>query len=55
MAENKYKEFARSSTVHSQATAAIADIAEKAPDSGVGIPDEMQIIAAKEFVDENEK
>lgn len=55
MAENRYKESHRRTPVENHATAAWANMAYLEEDSGVNIPDEMQVIAAKEFVDENEK
>ena len=55
MAENKYKEFHMRTPVENQATAAWANRETLKDDSGVNIPDEMQVINAKEFVDENQK
>lgn len=55
MAENKYKEFHRNTPVESQATAAWASMDRVDEVSGVNFPNEMQVINAKEFVDENEK
>lgn len=55
MGENKYKESHRKTPVEKHTTAAWADKAALKDVSGVSIPDEMEVIAAKEFVDENEK
>ena len=55
MAENKYKESHMRTPVENHATAAWADKNNLKDVSGVNIPDEMQVIEAKEFVDENEK
>jgi len=55
MAENKYKEFHMRTPVENQATAAWAGRETRKDVSGVNIPDEMQVMNAKEYVDENEK
>ena len=55
MAENKYKEFHMRTPVENHETAAWADKNNLKNVSGVTIPDEIQVIEAKEFVDENEK
>jgi len=55
MADNKYKESHMRVPIENHATAAWANINELKPDSGVNIPDELQIYDAKEYVDENHK
>lgn len=55
MTENKYKESHMEIPVENHATAAWADKNDQKDVSGVTIPNEMQVIEAKEFVDENEK
>lgn len=55
MAENKYKEFHMRTPVENQATAAWASMDRVVEESGVNIPDEIQVINAKEFVEENKK
>lgn len=55
MAENRYKEFHMRIPVENHNTAAWADIGDLKEVSQVNIPDEMQIINAKEYVDENHK
>lgn len=55
MAENRYKEFHRMTPVENHTTAAWANIDHLDDISGVNFPDEMQVINAKEFVEENEK
>lgn len=55
MAENKYKEHHMRTPVENHATAAWANMERVDEESGVNIPSEMQVINAKEFVDENEK
>jgi hypothetical protein len=55
MAENKYKEFHMRTPVENQATAAWASMDRVDEESGVNIPDEIQVINAKEFVEENKK
>lgn len=55
MAENRYKEFHRQIPVENHSTAAWANIERQDDLSGVNYPDELQVINAKEYVDENEK
>jgi hypothetical protein len=55
MAENKYKEFHMRTLVENHATAAWASTEEQKDVSGVNIPDEIQVMNAKEYVDENQK
>ncbi|HVI39889.1 MAG TPA: DUF3787 domain-containing protein [Anaerovoracaceae bacterium] len=55
MAENKYKEFHMRTPVENHATAAWANMDSLKDVSGVNIPDEMQVMNAKEYVDENQK
>lgn len=55
MTENKYKEFHMRTPVENHATAAWADMDDLKDVSRVNIPDETQIINAKEYVDENHK
>ena len=55
MVENKYKEFHMRTPVENQSTAAWANMDRVDEESGVNIPSEMQVISAKEFVDENQK
>ena len=55
MAQNKYKEFHMRTPVENQSTAAWANMDWVDEESGVNIPSEMQVINAKEFVDENQK
>lgn len=55
MAENKYKEQHMRTPVENHSTAAWANMERVDKESGVNIPSEMQVINAKEFVDENEK
>ena len=55
MAENKYKEFHMRTPVENHATAAWANMDSLKDVSRVNIPDEMQVMNAKEYVDENQK
>ena len=55
MADNRYKESHMRTPVENHATAAWADTDSLKDLSGVNIPDEMQVISAKEYVDENHK
>ncbi len=55
MAENKYKEFHMRTPVENHATAAWANREMPKDVSGVNIPDEMQVMDAKEYADENHK
>jgi hypothetical protein len=55
MAENKYKEFHMRTPVENHATAAWANREALKDVSGVNLPDETQVINAKEYVDENHK
>ena len=55
MAENRYKEFHMKTPVENHATAAWADTESRKDVSGVHIPDEAQVMSAKEYVDENHK
>jgi len=55
MGENKFKEYHMKTPVENHETAAWADIGRLKDVSRVNIPDEMQIIEAKEYVDENHK
>lgn len=55
MAENHYKEFHMRTPVENHATAAWADMARLKDVSRVSIPDEMQVMDAKDYVDENHK
>ena len=55
MAENKYKEFHMRTPVENQATAAWASREALKDVSGVNIPDEIQVMNAKDYVDENQK
>jgi hypothetical protein len=55
LAENKYKESHRITPVENHATAAWANIAGTKDMSEVPVPDELQVIHAKEYVDENHK
>lgn len=55
MAENKYKESHMKVPVENHATAAWADRNDLKDVSGVNIPDEMKVMDAKEYVDENHK
>jgi len=55
MAENKYKEFHMRTPVENQTTAAWANMEKSKDISGVNLPDEMQVMNAKEYVDENHK
>lgn len=55
MAENKYKEYHMRTPVENHATAAWANSKKCKDISGVNLPDEMQVMNAKEYVDENHK
>jgi hypothetical protein len=55
MAENRYKEYHMKTSVENHSTAAWASVSGRKDVSGVNLPDEMQIMAAKEYVDENQK
>ena len=55
MAENKYKEFHMRTPVENHATAAWASRETQKDVSRVNIPDEIQVMNAKEYVDENHK
>lgn len=55
MEENKFKEYHRKTPVENHATAAWADTGRLKAVSRVNIPDEMQIVEAKEYVDANHK
>ena len=55
MSENKYKEFHMRTPVENHATAAWASTEDQKDVSGVNIPDELQVMNAKEYVDENHK
>lgn len=55
MAENKYKEFHMRTPVENHATAAWANRETLKDVSGVNIPNEIQVMNAKEYVDENQK
>ena len=55
MAKNKFKEKDMAKPIENHDTAAWANIDELKPDSNVSIPDEGQVINAKEYVDDNEK
>lgn len=52
---NRYKEFHMETPVENQATAAWASMDRLDEESGVNYPDELQVINAKEFVEENQK
>lgn len=55
MAENKYKEFHMRTPVENHSTAAWASTEKSKDVSAVNIPDEIQVMNAKEYVDENQK
>jgi hypothetical protein len=55
MAENKYKESHMRIPVENHATAAWADRDNLKDVSRVNLPDEMLVMDAKEYVDENQK
>ncbi len=55
MAKNKYKEKHMAMPIESHVTAAWASQATLKPVSKVNIPDEEQVMNAKEYVDSNEK
>ena len=55
MAENKYKEYHKKTPVENHTTAAWASIDDLKELSRVNIPTEIQVMNAKEYVDENQK
>jgi hypothetical protein len=55
LAENKYKDSHSKTPVENHATAAWANIADTKNVSEVTMPDELQALNAKEYVDENHK
>lgn len=55
MADNKFKENHTRMSVENHGTAAWANTSDLKPDSNVNIPDEFQVMNAKEHVDENHK
>ncbi len=55
MGENKYKEYHMKTPVENHATAAWASSEQLKDFSGVNIPDEFQVMEAKDYVDENHK
>ena len=55
MGKNKSKQRNMAIPVENHDTAAWANIADTAPESGVMEPDETQVKNAKEYVDDNEK
>ncbi|MEW8974245.1 MAG: DUF3787 domain-containing protein [Tissierellaceae bacterium] len=55
MSKNKYKEKNMAKPIENHDTAAWANINDLKPVSNVSIPDEMQVINAKEYVDNNHK
>lgn len=55
MVENRYKEKHMGIPIENHDTAAWANAKEHKPVSKVNMPDEIQIINAKEYVDENKK
>lgn len=55
MSENKYKLYHMRTPVENHSTAAWADCGRMKDVSGVNIPSEMQVMEAKEYVDENHK
>jgi len=55
MAENKYKEFHMRTPVENHSTAAWASSESLKEVSKVNIPEEIQVMNAKEYVDENQK
>lgn len=55
MAKNKYKEKFMATPIEKHETAAWANFEEVKPVSGVGIPGEIDVRNAKEWVDTNEK
>lgn len=55
MAKNKRKDFRRESPVERHDTAAWANLEDMKPVSKVNLPDEIDILNAKEYVDSNQK
>jgi len=55
MAKNKYKVKCMGVPVECHDTAAWANVSSVKPVSKVNIPDEIQIMNAKEYVDSNQK
>ncbi len=55
MSQNRYKKKYVGIPIENHDTAALANINKNKPVSKVNIPDEVQIINAKEYVDENQK
>ncbi len=55
MAKNKYKQKHMGMPIECHETAAWANISCVKPQSKVNIPDEIQILNAKEYVDSNQK
>jgi len=55
MAKNKYKEKHMGTPIEKHDTAAWANMNEAKPLSKVNIPDEIEVINAKEYVDSNQK
>jgi len=55
MAQNNYKEKFIGMPIEKHDTAAWANVAKMKPVSKVNIPDEIQVMDAKEYVDSNQK
>jgi len=55
MKKNNYKKNFSSNNLGKQDTASWANIEKQKPLSNVGIPNETEVINAKEYVDSNEK
>jgi len=55
MANNKTKEHCMRQPIEKHETAAWANIEKTKPESNVAIPNETEVIYAKEWVEENEK
>ncbi len=55
MGENRFKEFHMRTPIENHATAAWADSEKLKEVSRVNIPDEIQVMEAKEYVDQNHK
>jgi hypothetical protein len=55
MKKNNYKKIFSSNNLGKQDTASWANIEKQKPLSNVGIPNETEVINAKEYVDSNEK
>ena len=55
MTDYQYKDKHLRTPVENNCTAAWADANERKSDSNVNLPDEFQIMNAKEHVDENQK